>query len=566
VGTDRPNPKITRHFVTIGDRQVHYRRVGSGPPVVLLHQSPKSGREMIPVAEALANDFTLIILDTPGNGNSDPIGLANPIMEDYGDNVALVLDALGIEKVGVYGFHTGAGVGGAFASRHPDRVHVAILNGFVALTNDERDDFLAHYLPEFHPVWDGSHLTWLWARLREQMIFFPWHRASRASRSGADMPSPDSLHAGVLEFLRSGDEYRNPYGAAFKFKGDECATRFSAPTYICASDWDALSLHLDRLPNPLPDCVTIERLGPDREAVTPWVRAKLKEYVKGPDAPPAPEPKPVEGRTWQDFVTVDGGQLHVRRTNSAGGAPVLVQHGTGNDNAVIDAVTRSLTGKRTAFAFDLPGHGESDNVTDGDTSVEGTGEVLGQAIAALGLDGCDIFGMLGGGLAALDLAIRQPKQVRHLAIYGAADPDPTERAELLEKYVEPIVPDWYGGHLIKAWHTVRDRTFYFPWYRRTNAGIIWHEPDVDSVVVHGRLVALLKAGDTTRPGYQANITYPVRDKLREVKVPVHLYASDGKPFSDQTKKVAEDAGCPYGVLQGGAAAWSDDFLRYFADK
>ena len=107
MGTDRPNPKITRHFVTIGDRQVHYRRSGSGPPVVLLHQSPKSGREMVPVAEALADDFTLIIPDTPGNGNSDPIGLANPIMEDYGDNVALVLDALGIDKVGVYGFHTG---------------------------------------------------------------------------------------------------------------------------------------------------------------------------------------------------------------------------------------------------------------------------------------------------------------------------------------------------------------------------------------------------------------------------------------------------------------------------
>jgi pimeloyl-ACP methyl ester carboxylesterase len=565
VGAERPNPKITRHFVTLGDRQVHYRRAGSGPPVVLLHQSPKSGREMIPVAEALADDFTLIIPDTPGNGNSDPIGLANPVMEDYGDNVALILDALGIEKVGVYGFHTGAGVGGAFASRHPDRVHVAILNGFVSLTADERDDILTHYLPEFHPSWDGSHLTWLWARLREQMVFFPWYRASLATRSGADMPSPESLHDGVMEFLRAGDEYRNPYGAAFIFKGDECAAKFRAPTIICASDWDPLAAHLDRLPNPLPDGVRIERLGSDRDSVTPWVRETLRKYVKGPDAPPPPDPKPIEGRTWQDFVTVDGGQLHVRRTNGAGGAPVLVQHGTGNDNTVIDAVTRSLVGKRTAFAFDLPGHGESDNTLGDNPSVERTGEVLEQAIKALGLDACDIFGMLGGGLAALDLAIRSPARVRHLAIYGVADPDPGMRAESLERYVEPIVPDWWGGHLLKCWHMVRDRTFYYPWYRRTHEGIIWHEPDLDPDAVHGRVVALLKAGDMTAPGYAANITYPVRDRLKAVKVPVQLVTPDGNPFAGQTKGVAEAVGCPYADLPRAPAEWNETFLRFFAD-
>ena len=566
MGAERPNPKITRHFVTLGDRQVHYRRAGSGPPVVLLHQSPKSGAEMIPVAEALADDFTLIIPDTPGNGNSDPIGLAHPIMEDYGDNVARVLDALGIDKVGVYGFHTGAGVGGAFASRHPNRVHVAILNGFVALTAEERTDFLANYLPEFHPAWDGSHLTWLWARLREQMVFFPWYHASLAKRSRADMPSPEGLHDGAMEFLRAGDAYRNPYGAAFRFKGDACATKFTAPTYICASDYDPLCAHLDRLPKELPECVTIERLGPDRDRVTPWVHAKLKEYVHGPDAPPPADAKPIAGRAWQDFVAVDGGQLHVRRTGGGSGAPVLVQHGTGNDNTVVGAVTHSLIGKRTAFAFDLPGHGESDNVLGGDPSVERTGEVLGQAIASLGLDACDIFGMLGGGLAALDLAIRDPKKVRHLLIYGAADPDDAERAELLERYVEPIVPDWYGGHLLKAWHMVRDRTFYFPWYRRTRDGIIWHEPDVDPIAVHGRVVALLKAGDMTKPGYEADLAYPVHDKLRAAKVPVHLCAPEGNPFAGQTEKVAEAAGLPFAVLPAGAAAWSDEFLRTFADK
>ncbi len=52
--------EITRHFMTVGTRQVHYRRAGSGPPVVLLHPSPNSGAAagLVPGAqsEALPDD------------------------------------------------------------------------------------------------------------------------------------------------------------------------------------------------------------------------------------------------------------------------------------------------------------------------------------------------------------------------------------------------------------------------------------------------------------------------------------------------------------------------------
>ena len=51
---------ITRHMATIrGERQVHYRRGGSGPPVILLHQSPNSSQEYIPLITDLAEDYTV---------------------------------------------------------------------------------------------------------------------------------------------------------------------------------------------------------------------------------------------------------------------------------------------------------------------------------------------------------------------------------------------------------------------------------------------------------------------------------------------------------------------------
>ena len=79
MGMDAPHPHIRRHFVTLGDRQVHYRRAGKGPPAILLHQSPSSSRDNIPLMERLMADFTVIAPDTPGNGLSDPLTLERPL-------------------------------------------------------------------------------------------------------------------------------------------------------------------------------------------------------------------------------------------------------------------------------------------------------------------------------------------------------------------------------------------------------------------------------------------------------------------------------------------------------
>ncbi len=43
---------VQRLFVAVGSGQVHYRRAGEGPPVVLLHR--------------LARNFTVVAVDTPG--------------------------------------------------------------------------------------------------------------------------------------------------------------------------------------------------------------------------------------------------------------------------------------------------------------------------------------------------------------------------------------------------------------------------------------------------------------------------------------------------------------------
>ena len=113
--------KITRHFVTVGQRRVHYLRAGSGPAVAMLHACPVSSKVMRPLMQIFSRRFTCLAFDMPGFGQSDKLPIEQPSVEDFADALADTLTALGIEKTAAYGRHTGASIAVEFAARHPSR-------------------------------------------------------------------------------------------------------------------------------------------------------------------------------------------------------------------------------------------------------------------------------------------------------------------------------------------------------------------------------------------------------------------------------------------------------------
>ena len=173
---------IRRHYVKIGRRRVHFRAGGEGPVALLLHQSPQSSTAMMPLAEKLRSRYCVVAPDSPGFGLSDPLAVETPTIEDIADALDEFAAALGLPEATVIGVHTGAEIALEFALRYPERVGFLILDGLALFTAEESEDILRHYLPPFTPRWDGSHLTWLWARLREQTIFFPWYKKDQAAR------------------------------------------------------------------------------------------------------------------------------------------------------------------------------------------------------------------------------------------------------------------------------------------------------------------------------------------------------------------------------------------------
>ena len=109
---------------------VEVARAGSGPAVLLIHGTPGSWRQAVPLAEDLADAFKVLLLSRPGYGRTH-IRLGRTY-EEQADLYATVLDSLGIDKVAIVGVSGGGPSSIAFASRHADRVSALVLACAVA--------------------------------------------------------------------------------------------------------------------------------------------------------------------------------------------------------------------------------------------------------------------------------------------------------------------------------------------------------------------------------------------------------------------------------------------------
>ncbi len=558
--------RITRHFATIQDgrwgaRQVHYRRTGKGPVLILLHQSPLSSRDMIATMQRWQRHFTCIAPDTPGYGLSDPLGVTHAEMADFAEAVIEFLDAIGVGKAAFYGFHTGAMLAAAVAAHHPDRVHTVVSNGYVIPTSEERAELVAQYLPPFTPSWDGAHLAWLWSRMREQVIFFPWYRKDAADRLDLNLPPPDALQSGLVEFLRAGDHYRVAYRAAFTMPSAETLRRMTVPALVTASRTDPTSRYLPRALDPA-DGVTI------RECATPadtldLALAHLRRARTSP-APKAVATRPIPGRLWKQMLDVPGGQLRVRRNDDAGGRTVVVVHDAAGSSDTVAPLATSFIGRRPVVAIDLPGHGESDNTLPrGAVTVAAYAKALRTALDALGIRECDVVGAWGGGLVGLELAHLAPGRVRRLVLAGPLYFDKALQADLRARYAPPIHPDRHGGHLLQAWHFIRDQGLFWPWYNATREGIIRTANHVDPEMVHRRVLELFRAPDSWWRAYRAQFAYPVRTRLRTVKVATLLAAADWDPMRDYAIAASKALPhLPFRTLARDPGEWGREFMPF----
>ena len=156
---------IRRRLVETPSGFVHVRSAGAGPPILLLHWTPASSRLYIPALEELGNSgYAGYAPDNMGYGQSDPRP-APWWVRDYADNIAAVMDGLGLESAAVVGGHVSSEFAVELSLRHPDRVTHLVLDGCPVWDRAFRDEVLK-LSRQPAPGWseDGAHVAWVWER------------------------------------------------------------------------------------------------------------------------------------------------------------------------------------------------------------------------------------------------------------------------------------------------------------------------------------------------------------------------------------------------------------------
>lgn len=453
-------PIIKRHYVDVQGRRVHYRRCGEGPPVVMLHESPRSSAALFPLMGYQTGHATVFALDTPGCGDSDPLSHPRPEAVDYGDALVETLDALGLDRVVLYGTHTGAAIAMALATRHPQRVARLVIDGLGVFDGAERAQLLDSYLPSFAPQIDGSHFSRLWARVRDQYMFFPWNHRGAGARLWLPLPPPEAMQLVVQDLLKAGDAYRAPYASAFRFRAAEAVAQLRVPTFIGTREDDMLLPHLQRL-SQVPSCMRMDVLPADRPRWGARLWTQLLAGAEGlADAPSVVAHQLPTQRLGNAFVTPGalGERLHVRGARAWQGLPLVLLHDLPGAARGLDRCALQVLGTRPVIAPDLPGCGDSPPC-DGVESASDVARLLARALDQLGVAQAEVHGFGAGSVVAAALVALSPERFNDTSAPHVPGPLATTAVEVAPR------PD--GGHLMAAWFHARDEHILGPvWTRR----------------------------------------------------------------------------------------------------
>jgi len=529
--------QVLKGYVDVPHGQVHFRHGGRGPVVVMLHDSPRSSVLHVPNIEWLGEHFTVIALDTPGYGNSTPLPRSATEIPDFADALAATLDALGIERCALYGFHTGAKIALQFAADHPGRVPLTILDGLALPAQAPSPEFLQQYLPDFEPVSDGSHLVQLWSKVLDFHRYFPWFTRSAATRMALELPGDLDLHEYATDLFMAGRHWTSAYGAAFRHLAAPNIPRLQSRTVFMAREDDPLHGFLEALPQPLPAPCSVERIPPQTSA---W-RTRVLELLRQAELPRA-QWQPRRSGMAEDsheerhaYVDLVHGQVRLRR-RGRGAVPVLLLHEVPGGSCSLRPMAEAIGDDRLTLAPDLPGLGESHPLPY--PSLGSYVTALTELLEKLDCGMVDVYAEGLGTCFAVALAAHHPQLVRRLALDGLPLVRSRERRLHARNYCPPRVPDRHGTHLLRIWQQMRDAEASWPWFDRSTAAARKHDPELDPERMQADLVEIMKQlpsyGDASRAALEA----AVRDIVKGVRQPVLLFDCPGDVRYAGTRRAA----------------------------
>ena len=114
-------------MIEVNGVNLWHRITGEGEPVVQIHGAGFGHFNMDPMTPILSPHFKVIDYDQRGYGTSDKPD-QHYDMEVWADDVAGLMDALGIEQAHIHGSSMGGMIAIVFAGKYPERTKSAVIN------------------------------------------------------------------------------------------------------------------------------------------------------------------------------------------------------------------------------------------------------------------------------------------------------------------------------------------------------------------------------------------------------------------------------------------------------
>ena len=127
---------------TVNGVELFERRIGSGPPVIVLHGGPGAHHDyLLPGFDALARGHELVYYDQRGGGRS-PVGREVPVgWQEHVADLEALREHWGLSRMTLAGYSWGGLLAMLYATRYPDRVEKLALVSSAPTWRTARDEF-----------------------------------------------------------------------------------------------------------------------------------------------------------------------------------------------------------------------------------------------------------------------------------------------------------------------------------------------------------------------------------------------------------------------------------------
>jgi pimeloyl-ACP methyl ester carboxylesterase len=160
------------NYAKVNGLSMYYEIHGTGKPLVLLHGAYMTIDAMGEVVPELTKTRQVIAVELQGHGRTADID--RPLSyEQMADDVAALVDHVGIEDADIFGYSMGGGVALQVAIRHPDIVRKLVVAS-VSYTSDGMHPELLAMFPTITPeVFAGSPIEEAYLRIAPNPEDFP---------------------------------------------------------------------------------------------------------------------------------------------------------------------------------------------------------------------------------------------------------------------------------------------------------------------------------------------------------------------------------------------------------